>query len=269
MRSTKVTVVASVLAGLMLPAGIAVATGKLRESRERKPPATERTSAEVFKTLGQHNKPEVQKPVEKPPVEKPPVDTTAPALIVYSPEKGARFSEPVATVKGAAEVGSLVKVNGEHVDTDEDGKFSRDVKLYKERNVIVVKAYDAAGNRSIREIAVYYDAPVVPLPTKSPWEKPPVDTTGFTANQKFGTSTADPPSDVFFGTGKPGSEVKVKSEYGYVYTTIGHDGTWEVTLVFQGLTAGKTIPVWIKLNGQYMKEFHFTWTPEPEPSPST
>lgn len=74
--------------------------------------------------------------------------------------------------------------------------------------MIVVKAYDAAGNRSIREIAVYYDAPVVPLPTKSPWEKPPVDTTGFTANQKFGTSTADPPSDVFFGTGKPGSEVK-------------------------------------------------------------
>lgn len=62
MRSTKVTVVASVLAGLMLPAGIAVATGKIRESRERKP-------------------------------------------------------------------GSLVKVNGEHVDTDEHGKFSRDVKL--------------------------------------------------------------------------------------------------------------------------------------------
>lgn len=261
MKAIRNSVFATVLAGLLVPAGIAVATGAVRSAlRPDISPATAPQSESNDSTDDVPLKPKTEpKPEPKTePKTEPVKDTTPPSLILFAPEKGSRVVEPVVTVKGAAETGSMVKVNGERVATDDRGRFQRDVKLWPGRNVLTIKAYDAAGNRTVIEAAVYYDAPVV---EPKPEPKPEVDLKDFTANQKFGSSSQTPPYDIFFGTGKPGSAVKVKSEYGYVYTTIGEDGTWEVKLFFEGLDAGRTIPVWVKLDGIVVKEFHFTYTP--------
>lgn len=261
MKAIRSSVFATVLAGLLVPAGIAVATGAVRSAMRPDTPkaAAPQSDAHGAPDAPAKPKPDAPEPKTEPKTE-PVKDTTPPSLILYSPEKGSRVTEPVVTVKGAAETGATVKVNGERVETGDHGTFRRDVKLAPGRNLLVIKAYDAAGNRTVVEAAVYYDAPV-PEPKPEPTEKPDVDLKDFTANQKFGSSAENPPYDVFFGTGTPGAEVKVKSEYGYVYTTIGKDGTWQVKLFFEGLAAGKTIPVWVKLNGMVVEEFHFTYTP--------
>lgn len=253
MKAIRNSVFAAVLAGLLVPAGIAVATGAVRSALRPDAPQVAAPQS------GANSSTDVapMKPKTEPKIE-PAKDTTPPSLILFAPEKGSRVTEPVVTVKGAAETGATVKVNGERVATDDHGRFQRDVKLWPGRNLLTIKAYDAAGNRTVVEAAVYYDAPVV---EPKPEPKPEIDWNDFTANQKFGSSSETPPYDIFFGTGKPGSAVKVKSEYGYVYTTVGKDGTWEAKLFFEGLDAGKTIPVWIKLDGIVAREFHFSFTP--------
>jgi hypothetical protein len=54
----------------------------------------------------------------------------------------------------------------------------------------------------------------------------------FTANQQHGTSDANPPYDVFYGTGFPGDTISVTSAYGSGSTTVGDAGGWEVTVEF-------------------------------------
>lgn len=62
----------------------------------------------------------------------------------------------------------------------------------------------------------------------------------FTANQKYASSDAEPPSNLYWGTAAPNSQVNVMSEYGSVETMADADGNWETHLVFEKAPAGTT-----------------------------
>lgn len=78
------------------------------------------------------------------------LDTKAPDLKIESPETVISTLDPLVRVQGIAELGSIVKVNGEDVEPDEDGRFTREVSLkeYASRD-ITVTAGDEAGNLAV------------------------------------------------------------------------------------------------------------------------
>ncbi len=85
-------------------------------------------------------------------------DTTAPDLKIESPDF-ATFSDAVIEVKGIAEPGSEVTVNGETVELEPDGMFSTELNMdgafSKE---VQIAAVDAAGNRTDYEAKVLNDS---------------------------------------------------------------------------------------------------------------
>ena len=66
---------------------------------------------------------------------------------------------------------------------------------------------------------------------------------------------------MFYGTGKPGTTVKVYSNFGITTTQVNADGNWQVRAEFTGTTPGQTIPLYVKhlATGQF-KEFSLTRT---------
>lgn len=74
----------------------------------------------------------------------------------------------------------------------------------------------------------------------------PEATIAFTANQLRGSSDADPPTDVFWGTAHPGSEVWVYSEYGEARTFANEKGDWQVEVAFPTAPVGQPFPVKVK-----------------------
>lgn len=247
MKPPRMVWAASILAGLIVPAAVTVGTVKLRAAAPEQPaPALEAPPA--------FDGGEKPAPKETPKNEsKPPADTTPPALHLYHPTKGARVETESVTVKGAAETGAAVWVAGERVAIDDRGRFAREVGLKPGRNLIVLKAMDAAGNKSFIEVAVYRDAEE-PKPD-------PVKTVEslFDAKQTYGVCDQTPPYDVFYGTAAPGALVKIKSEFGNGATYAGKDGSWEIKVFFPDAPLGKTFPVKAWSDGAY-EYFEFTAT---------
>jgi hypothetical protein len=65
----------------------------------------------------------------------------------------------------------------------------------------------------------------------------------FTANQAYGTSSAAPPYDLFYGTGVPGTTVQIVSEYGSGSVVVGDAGQWEITVEFPDAPVSTPFPV--------------------------
>ena len=83
------------------------------------------------------------------------IDKTPPALKIDDPEDGTKFADKTIKIKGAAEVKSLVDINGAYVTLDPDGQFISDVSLTPGENVIKVNSKDSSGNVSTVSIKVY------------------------------------------------------------------------------------------------------------------
>jgi len=83
-------------------------------------------------------------------------DTIAPDLSVVSTPGTVQTS--VLTVRGTAEAGAFVTVNGILAVSAPGGAFSKDVALSRGRNVVVVQAVDIAGNVATRQLVVTYQA---------------------------------------------------------------------------------------------------------------
>lgn len=246
MKPPRIAWVASILAGLIVPAAVTVGTVKLRDASA---PDEAHRAAEAPPAPTKSPNP----PAEPKPKGTPVADTTPPALILHSPAKGAHVDGEAVTVKGAAETGAKVWVHGEPVTTDAQGRFVRDVPLKPGRNLIVLKAMDAAGNKTIIDVAVYRDVEE-PKPD-------PVKTVEslFDANQTYGTGDQTPAYDVFYGTAAPGALVKIKSEFGGGETYAGEDGSWSIKVFFLDAPVGKTFPVKAWSDGAY-EIFEFTRT---------
>jgi len=84
------------------------------------------------------------------------IDEAPPELIVTAPEEMLRTNNSLEAVKGFAEPGSSVKINGTAVTTDPSGNFSQVVKLVTGNNDITVTAADEAGNTTTAYRTIYY-----------------------------------------------------------------------------------------------------------------
>ena len=80
----------------------------------------------------------------------------------------------------------------------------------------------------------------------------------FTANQKFGSCSENPPYDVFWGTGIPGSVVEIGSPYGSARIEVGEGGWWEKKVFFEAAPVGVPFEVVIGDSLGNSKTFSFT-----------
>ncbi|MEM3043559.1 MAG: hypothetical protein QXD84_08475 [Thermoplasmata archaeon] len=68
-------------------------------------------------------------------------------------------------IRGRAEPGAVVKINGERVDVRADGSFEREFKLQEGKNTFVVSSTDPAGNEAELTRSVSYSRPAEGLQT--------------------------------------------------------------------------------------------------------
>jgi hypothetical protein len=54
----------------------------------------------------------------------------------------------------------------------------------------------------------------------------------FDANATFGSCSEEPPFDIYYGVGEPGSMISVQSEFGSGTTTVNGEGHWEIQVFF-------------------------------------
>ena len=177
-----------------------------------------------------------------PPTTTKPPDITPPVIDITFPENRQRFAEPGITIKGTTEPGATVTLGERKADLGDAGQWRIRVELEPGRNRFVVVATDAAGNSARSAVVVLYDAP----------ELEP-----FTAHATFGSCELDPPYDVYYGRGEPGSAISVSSEFGSGATTVGLDGGWEVKVFFPEAPPGKVFPVTVADEFGRSKTFEF------------
>jgi hypothetical protein len=86
----------------------------------------------------------------------------------------------------------------------------------------------------------------------------------FSANQKYGSCSENPPYDVFWGTGIPGSVVEIGSPHGSARIEMGEDGQWEKKVFFETAPVGETFEVVVGDSLGNVKTFTFTRTEHSE-----
>ncbi len=93
------------------------------------------------------------------------IDQTPPDLTIDEPDQGALLNESPVLIKGQAEVGALVWIDGSSVSIDDQGSFERSVSLSEGVDSVIVSAADAAGNRTSLPLIVRLDttAPFIEL----------------------------------------------------------------------------------------------------------
>ncbi len=178
----------------------------------------------------------------KPPdITKPP-DTTPPAIAITFPENRMRFARPAITMKGTTEPGATVTMGKHEADMGDEGLWRLRLELRPGRNRLVVTAADAAGNTAQDVVVVFYEPP---------------DIAPFSAHATFGSCELDPPYDVYYGRGEPGSAISVISKYGSGSTRVDLDGGWEVKVFFPEAPSGEVFRVRVADEYGRSKTFEF------------
>ncbi len=180
---------------------------------------------------------------EEPATVKEEADTTPPQLVITYPENGAVFDAKELEFKGEVEPGATVKAAGYHATVTDDGHWSIVLMLEPGGNLATIKAFDAAGNVAEATVKVFYE--------------PPAGDYTFTANQKYKVSASNPPYDVFYGTGRPGSTVTASSPYGSASTTVGEKGKWEMKVTFPDAPYYEWFAVTVQDSDGHSKAFEF------------
>ena len=172
---------------------------------------------------------------------KPP-DITPPIIKITFPENRQRFAEPGIKIRGITEPGAKVLIGERKAEMGDAGEWRIWVELEPGRNRFVATATDAAGNSARAAVVIFYDAP---------------DIEPFTAYAKYGSCDLDPPYDLYYGRGEPGSKISVTSEYGSGATIVGFDGGWEVEVFFPEAPPGKVFLVTVADEYGRSKSFEF------------
>lgn len=187
-----------------------------------------------------------------------------PGLEMVSPPSGSQAAVGTEVkIYGRTEPGAQLTVDGAPVYVNGAGEFEFKhlVSVSGGKKIIFTAKFP---NGPTTEVPYYVKgmAPKTEKPptTSKPKTENPGTTHAWTAIQTYGSSSEAAAFDVFYGTAKPGSSIKIYSNYGYTYTTANSEGVWSVRAEFT-TTRGQTIPVSAKnrTTGQ-STEFSFTHT---------
>ncbi len=162
-------------------------------------------------------------------------DAPSIALVIVSPEDGATFNSGSIDVTGVATPNSTVSgPDGSATVAADDGLWSLTVPIAVGDNRLKFSATNDTGTA-----VAYLSVQRTPPPTTTTTTKPKPTTTTteaaaweFTAHNTYGTCAEDPPYDIYYGTGKPGTEITITSEHGGGSTVVEGDGTWSLKVFF-------------------------------------
>jgi hypothetical protein len=187
-------------------------------------------------------------------------DTIPPALAILHPVDGQVFEKKEVVFEGTTEPGARVFAGKYEADVKDDGSWRIVLYLSPGDNRATFKAMDAAGNVATASVSMTYLAPEKDEPKEG--EDKPKDGEEadwkFEAHQQFGVCSETPPYDVFHGTGKPGTAIYVKSEFGNGVAEVNDDGQWELKVFFETAPVGLTFPVKVKDEFGNYQVFEFT-----------
>ncbi|MEZ5176316.1 MAG: hypothetical protein R2823_08950 [Acidimicrobiia bacterium] len=189
-------------------------------------------------------------------------DTTA-DIVVDTPADGTHTTDQSVTVAGTAEVGATVVTQDDvAVPVDSSGAWHADIALEMGENLLVFRATDAVGNLGYATVRVFRDPP----PTTT--TKPPTSTTTttkpgweFSAHKTYGSCSENPPYDIYYGTGKPGTEIIVTSEFGGGTVEVDGSGEWSVKVFFPEAPPHAPFTVKVKHFDGSKKTFEFVYSP--------
>jgi hypothetical protein len=238
----RLLIAAAIAVAVLLPTGIVF--GMAFSDSDSEPQKVTKPTAEP-----PASKPEptatVAKPTEVPP---PPPDTTPPALAITRPGDGEHVTEKNYTFKGTTEPGAKVFAGDFQANVDPQGNWSIMLILQPGGNGAHFRAVDATGNVSEASVTVYLDVKP-PAEEKLEETKPPKHEGDagyiFKARQEFGSCSENPPYDVFYGKGAPGSTITISSPYGSGSTTVDAEGHWKVKVVFPSAPVGVKFEVMV------------------------
>lgn len=188
-----------------------------------------------------------------------PPDLDPPLLDITSPEDGQIFERREVAFEGITEPGAQVFAGKYEADVNSNGEWRIVLILNEGSNVARFVARDPAGNESEASVTVFY---VVELPTTTTSTTTIEEKLAeFTANASYGSCSETPPYDVYYGTGQPGSIVKITSEYGSASVEVGAKGHWERKVIFENAPGGE--PFIVHLRDEFGREadFEFVYTP--------
>lgn len=268
---------------LVLVAGAALALiGSSSDLAEEEPAAIEEPTTTI---TGDHEKP-LEEPaanekLEEKPVDEPvdhkdheeqppadernleteePKDTDPPDLVILHPEDGQHFEEKTIAFEGKTEIGARVFAGNYEADVDDHGNWRIVLILEEGGNTATIRATDKAGNESTARVKAYYDAPKeeAPVEEEKPKEEEPKHHE-FSAHQKYRSCSENPPYDIWYGAGEPGTEIWVVAPgYGEGHTVIGDHGEWDLRVNFPESPCNKTIEVVLETNKGHRKVYEFT-----------
>ena len=227
--------------------------------------------------LHESDQPDEPKPIEEPPeppVGEPELDTTPPDLQILHPVDGQVFESKEVVFEGITERGARVFAGEYEADVDEEGNWRIVLFLSPGTNHATLRAKDRAGNVSEDSVTVVFEHVEEPKDEEEPRhedepkeeEEPKEDheegeqVWEFSAQQVYGECSENPPYDVFYGTGKPGSVIRVLSEYGSGDTLVNEHGEWELRVYFEDAPVGQGILVKVVDEFEHMMTFEFTRT---------
>lgn len=167
----------------------------------------------------------------KSPVVDPGQDLIPPPIVITSPQDGAVLEEKTVEFVGTTEPGAVVLAGPYEAAVDQEGNWRITLVLSAGPNRARFVARDPAGNEASATITVVYSPPVtttVPVTTTTTKQ----ELEPFDANSTFGSCSEEPPFDVYYGVGEPGSTVFVQSEFGSGATTVNGEGHWEIQVFF-------------------------------------
>lgn len=215
-------------------------------------------------------------PPTKPPVAEKVTTTTEPAATVplhieiLHPRDGQVLDTGKVVFSGVTEPGARVFAGPYEAEVDKDGAWRILLVLSPGPNRATFEAVDAAGNVAVASVTVVYEPPTEQPKGERPKgddqhqggkDKPKDEKSWeFTAHQRYGECAEDPPYDVFYGTGKPGSAISVVSEFGQGATKVDEHGNWEIKVLFPDAPIGKPFPVKVRDEFGSKKFFEFTRT---------
>jgi Glucodextranase, domain B len=190
----------------------------------------------------------------------PVVDVTPPPLTITSPEDGSTMEEKTVEFVGVTEAGATVTAGPYQAQVDEEGNWRITLVLSAGGNQARFVARDAAGNQTTVVITVFYEPPVtttVPATTTTTKQ----DLAEFDANATYESCTEDPPFDVYYGVGEPGSTIYVVSPYGSGTTTVNGEGHFEIQVFFPGAPPEEGFLVKVKDQYGRQESFEFVFLP--------
>lgn len=195
--------------------------------------------------------------VVPPPADNGPVaDTIAPRIRILSPDTDVRVKESSIVVVGLTEPGAKVTDSADRaIEVGEDGMWSAEVRLEGGENLLTFTATDDAGNHAAASVTVIrvVDPPRTTTTTTSTTKPPETTTTTkapveweFTAHKTYGSCSEDPPYDVYYGTGTPGTLITISSEFGGGTTEVNESGEWSLKVFFPEAPPELTFSVKVK-----------------------